>query len=593
MGSPNTISYSKSIESHSIYSGKTLKFSQGQFTVNIARVVEVFSDPTDSIKFNKFGGWKGLGNISCLPFINFDDPYGDTIRAKPINRNISRYPLPNELVLIMSLVTKEAQNPKGNYLPDVYYLDVIPVFGSFIGNPCPNEEWYKLNIDSKKEKDEVFFSDLKKIRQLIQPLGDVVIQGRQGSSLRFGKNIPSNKSTPWVAKTPNPIVILSNNQSPTNIYDKDLKVGNEETSATFESINEDGSTIVMMSSHNIGFIPASSNFASYDQKVSIPEKNNIVVKQADPKLEPDKSPQQTDIKTQSKTTPDPIPTTAPVKVQDPPKQTSVEQEDELPEREDLLEIGEMDLETEVSSVGTNEGEVLNVNKDEIKQKSAGGPAPVSVSNISNKGQTLLRCRNAYFNSLKQTTQKAYLDKIVKICAKYKISVSDLETIMSFESGCKFPKGALRSNGKFVALGLIQFTDFRSKRGDSVFTTMQKKFPELKIFADILDVPLVLESGVQSKYSFDQLDMVDYYFSLQSNRVTGADRYALYGCIFYPYIVSSGRIRTDLSNGEDWVLGTQVSWEAAVKIGLQNKGINGGQPISIKAFKNFVDSLFSK
>jgi len=585
--SQNSISYSRKHEISSVYSGKNINSTEGQFSFGIARVVEVFSDPTDADKFKRFGGWKFLGSIYCTPFINNDTPGGDVLLAKPINRNISKYPTSFEIVLIMTLISKKAQNPRGNYNPEVYYFDIIPVFDSIIGNPCPSEvsaiteELLKKNLSNNK------------VRELIQPLEDLVIQGRQGSSLRFGKNSPDSKSTPWSSKTSNPIVVLTNNRAATNVYDKDLKLISDNPLSSYESINEDGSSIYMLSAHNIGFIPASDNFSSYNQQVSIPEKNNVVVTNNPVNTDPTQSPQQTDVKTQAAAPQDPKPTSVPVKVTDPPKQTSNEEEDNLPEREDLFEIGQMDIEVEVSSVGTNQGSELVVNKDDIKRESQTKTNSNYLKNHTNKSISLVRCTTAYLNSIKQSTQKAYYSKLTKICTKYKISISDLETIMAFESGCKFPKGLLRQNGRAVAAGIIQFTDFRNKNGQSVFTTMQKKFPQLKNLLDVIDVPLVLEDSSSSNYNFDQLDMMDYFFSLAGSNMVGSDRYALYGSVFYPYIVRNGKIRTDLQGGEDFILGTQQSWGAAVAIGKANKGINDGNPISIRAFKNFVDSLFAR
>ena len=608
--SQNSISYSRKHEISSVYSGKNANSTEGQFSFGIARVVEVFSDPTDADKFKRFGGWKFLGSIYCTPFINNDTPGGDVLLAKPINRNISKYPTSFEIVLIMTLISKKAQNPRGNYNPEVYYFDIIPVFDSIIGNPCPSEvsaitdELLKKNLSNNK------------VRELIQPLEDLVIQGRQGSSLRFGKNSPDSKSTPWSSKTSNPIVVLTNNRAATNVYDKDLKLISDNPLSSYESVNEDGSSIYMLSAHDIGFIPASDNFSSYNKQVSIPEKNNVVVTNNPVNTDPTQSPQQTDVKTQAAAPQDPKPTSVPVKVPDPPKQTSNEEEDTLPEREDLFEIGQMDEDYEIETTSVGRSQTGQVDIQQIKKeakekanqqkqaKAASQSQPTTaqggsiyVATQPNRGPGLVRLRNQYFNSIPQSTQKAYLAKLTKICNKYKIPIYDLETIMTFESGGNFPKGINRSKDKGVlAAGIIQWTDFKNKNGESVLTNMAKKFPSLKNLLDILDVPLVLDSAYPSKYNFDQLDMLDYYFSLMGNRIIGADRYAMYGCIFYPIIVENGRIRTDLPGGEDWVLGYQskkdpigLSWTVA----KSNPGVNNSQPISIKAFKNFVDSLFNK
>jgi hypothetical protein len=141
------------------------------------------------------------------------------------------------------------------------------------------------------------------------------------------------------------------------------------------------------------------------------------------------------------------------------------------------------------------------------------------------------------------------------------------------------------------VGIIQFTDAKK---NSVFQGIRKQpqFSSLKVLEDIADVPVIKVKGQNSKYNFDQLDLVDYYLSTNNNGLKNpvggkVDRYALYGIIFYPKIVSKGRV----SEPDNFVLGTEISSEFAFKVGSWNKGINDGYPITVKSFKDFTDSLF--
>lgn len=327
MAGPNTISYS-------------LTDGQGQgstnnskiFDITIARVSFVLLDNSNLDKFNKLGGWPAIGSIECIPFINFNDPSSQPIVAKPINTNITRYPVQNELVTVITLVSKEAQKSIDNYKPEYYYQDIISVFNEVEDNAAPDDSFLKLNPNSKSITGDYVSTGFNK--KLIKAPGDITIEGRRGGSIRIGSSSPSFK-TPWQSPNLNPILILSNNP---------IKVN--QSVARFEDINKDGSTLVMMSGHNINFQAASTNFDSYNTTVIVPQnKNNIVVVDQTPKSQPTQSLQQQDNT--------PIPPSTPVTgsipvsnpIPPPVVNNAVEDEEELPEREDLMEI---DVELEES-----------------------------------------------------------------------------------------------------------------------------------------------------------------------------------------------------------------------------------------------------
>ena len=91
----------------------------------------------------------------------------------------------------------------------------------------------------------------------------------------------------------------------------------------------------------------------------------------------------------------------------------------------------------------------------------------------------------------------------------------------------------------------------------------------------------------TKSAVEQLKYVEAYFEANKSRLTGADIYSIYGTVFYPYIVSGGKI----SKSDDFILGSERSNSWARKVGAQNPGINGGNPITVRVFKKYVDSLF--
>jgi hypothetical protein len=318
VSTPNTISYSF---------GKMLGVTAasgipGQSSFFIARVTYVLLDNTDTDKFNKIGGWKAIGSIECIPFINFNDSKTDPIIARPINGNYTQYPLINEIVLVKVLISKQAQNNIGNYNPEFYYTDIISVWNAPEHNAVPDISFFKENPNSMSVTG-LFLSN-GETKRLVKAPGDITIEGRRGGSIRLGSNTPGF-NTPWVNKNSKPVLVLSNN--PLNIPGP----------ARFEDVNKDGSILVMMAGHNIGFIPASINFESYDTVVTISEKQNITVVDQAPVSKENESLSKTDSVPIAKEVP--VTKTIPVSNPVPPtKTTEVKTDEELmPEREDLAQ----------------------------------------------------------------------------------------------------------------------------------------------------------------------------------------------------------------------------------------------------------------
>jgi outer membrane biosynthesis protein TonB len=578
MSSPNVISFSLGSSMNAAIDFASRKST---FDLIMARVSYVLLDDSNKDKFTSLGGWKAIGTIECRPFVNFNNPESDPVIARPISSNITRYPLVNEIVVLKVYVSKEAQNNFNNYKPEVYYTDIISLFNAPEENAAPDESYLKLNPNEKYVTGKYVPSG--EVKRLIKAPGDITIEGRRGNSIRFGSNMEGFK-TPWVAKKNNPIFVISNNQAKT-----------ADASARFESINDDGSTLMMMSGHNVSFQPASTNFDSYNTTVTIPEKNNVVVTDQQPKVKPQESLKQEDSKPIPKETPEPtkIPVANPAPVsQQPPTKSDEEQ---LPEREDLLQIN-IDFEEVRVSLGSsgdisvNPAELNNKAKEENKQSGGKIPSNVPAKKQMSRASTM---NSRVLENIKKYSGTGFIEKLTKICTKYSIDYKDMLVIMAFESGGDFQRGKLANSqtGKAQAVGIIQFTDAKK---NSVFQGIRKQpqFSSLKVLEDIADVPVIKVKGQNSKYNFDQLDLVEYYLSTNNNQLKNpvggkVDRYGLYGIIFYPRIVSKGRV----SEPDNFVLGTEISPEYAFKVGSWNKGINDGYPITVKSFKDFTDSLF--
>jgi hypothetical protein len=528
--------------------------------------------------------------------VNFNNPESDPIIARPISSNITRYPVINEIVILKVLVSKEAQNNFDNYKPEIYYTDIISLFNATEENAAPDSSYLKNNPNEKYVTGKYIPSG--QIKRLIKSPGDVTIEGRRGNSIRLGTNMTGFK-TPWVSKNISPILVISNNPSITS-----------GSTARFESLNDDGSTLMMMSGHNVSFQPASSNFSSYNTTVSIPQKNNVVVTDQEPKSKPEDSLKQEDEKPIPKDVPKPEPT--PVSVEVPPSTQNLSEEDEeiMPEREDLLQI-EIIYDDLPVSLGTAQAPEVNIEAAKEFAKStvenAGGKIPEVKTTKSKFISQASGINRIIQTNLKNYSGTGFLEKLTKICNKYKIDVKDMLVIMAIESGTNPQRARLNKEGGIPqAVGIIQFTNAREY---SVFENIkkQKRFSSLKNHADIADVLVINQPGKTSKYDFDQLDLVDFYLSgnsvLKNPKNGKVDRYGLYAAIFYPAIGNRGTI--ELADNE--LVGAydakkkKKSYEEQVKAAFATAQMNPAiskdckdcpvQIITIRRFKDFIDSKF--
>ena len=537
MAGPNTISYSFG----QMMGAAAAAGAPGQTSYFIARVKFVLLDDSDLPKFNRLGGWKAIGSIECLPFINFNDPKTEPIIARPLRSNYTQYPLVNEAVLVKILISKEAQDNVGNYKPEFYYTDIISVWNAPEHNVVPDKSYFLLNPNDKTGTGK--FIQTGETKRLVKAPGDVTLEGRRGGSIRLGSNTPGFR-TPWTAATSKPVLVLSNNPFKT------------ESPARFEDINKDGSIIMMMSGHNPGFVPASANFDSYNTIATISEKQNVIVTDQKPQSEPTASLVQQD----AKPIPADVPVTGSIPVSNPVppavKNDTQIDEEELPEREDLEEINVIVEEVPVS-LGTSG--LLNIEALIVKD------VATSKTSTSSTGGN-----------------PKYKASIEELSKEYGISAKDLNTFIRMESAGKYEKATLyrkldsnKNPGKkylpnpapgykLVAVGLIQFTK-----------------PTLQCLG-----LSSLDQIVGTSYEY-QVGLMKKYFACNKSQFKNADKYSLYAGIFYPILASGGKI----VKPDSFVLGSEISNDRAVEVGASNHYINGGKKISVADFKRFVDKLF--
>ena len=162
--------------------------------------------------------------------------------ARPLFNNISQFPVVNEIIAIIG-APKDTYN--NNSATVAYYLPPINTHGSPNHNALPNS-FTEEEIEAGVETGLDYFKEIENVRPLQPYLGDVMLEGRYGQSIRFGSTIngsrvPNNWSNEGQAG--NPITIIRNGQ-----------VENEQGNSfehILEDVNGDDSSVYLCSNQQI------------------------------------------------------------------------------------------------------------------------------------------------------------------------------------------------------------------------------------------------------------------------------------------------------------------------------------------------------
>lgn len=210
-----------------------------------ARVVDVILDETHP-EFDKYGKWASIGAVKYR-VLNRDIDENNSQNlpiAFPLQSHIKHIPLKNEVILVVSspseLLDESSSNVKN------YYLDIVNLWNHphHNGFPEDTEQDIELGNDFKEA------ADINPMRPFE---GDIIVEGRQGQSLRFSTGIPNK--TPWIGEQGNPITILSNGQVSTD----------EGFSTITEDVNEDFSSLYLTSNQQVKLTP-SQTFSLFSPK---------------------------------------------------------------------------------------------------------------------------------------------------------------------------------------------------------------------------------------------------------------------------------------------------------------------------------------
>jgi hypothetical protein len=249
-------------------------------TISAVRVVDILLDDSDPTLFKSLGEWNGLGTIQYQTL----DPRTVTFGyAKPLNSNLKRYPLVNELVYILTFPnTNIGNNP---YSVNAYYISTLGLWNHPHHNGYPDTP-NQLPTDQQKDYTQTELGSVRRVtdksteiflgktfveRANIHPLlpfeGDVITEGRWGNSIRLGSTVNNSfNQNNWstVGNNGDPIVIIRNGQGFQT---------QEGWVPITENVKNDESSIYLTSTQQVPIEVSSNSYTSYKSSPpSLPDK---------------------------------------------------------------------------------------------------------------------------------------------------------------------------------------------------------------------------------------------------------------------------------------------------------------------------------
>ena len=263
------------------------------------RVKDIILDDTHP-KFQLYGEWSGIGTIE-YELVEQPNATGTVNVATPLFPNLKSYPVVNEVVLIFALPTKN-QSERLDKPLQYYYLNPIGIWNhphhNAVPNPitkysdnAPNDSISYQQIEQgsvRKKSDEEYEIDLNppsggtfieksNIHPILPFLGDVIVEGRFGNSIRLGNTAKSQSTlynNNWSTSGENgdPITIIRNGQ-PLDANDTGFE-------PIIENINNDLSSLYLTSTQQI---PLNTDFPDFPTLRKNPEnlteysKNQVIL----------------------------------------------------------------------------------------------------------------------------------------------------------------------------------------------------------------------------------------------------------------------------------------------------------------------------
>ena len=246
------------------------KISNAQGKVVAARVIDIVLDENHKY-YELVGQWNGIGAI-FYEIVNKSGTKSYPNFALPYDSQLKTYPLINEIVLLISLPNQSMGLVSSN--ESYFYMSPLGIWNHPHHDAYPNvldgindqeqtrdyptttsgsvrrvtDGSTEIDLNSSNPSQNTFVEKVN-IHPLMPFMGDSLLEGRYGQSLRFGSTAKSNseKENNWSDSGTNgdPITILRNGQP--------SKVSDEGWIPITENINNDLSSIYLTSTQKLPY----------------------------------------------------------------------------------------------------------------------------------------------------------------------------------------------------------------------------------------------------------------------------------------------------------------------------------------------------
>lgn len=220
---------------------------RNNFAIKTGKVINVLMDdktPNNDL-FIRDGAWAGIGTIYYVDYPSQKDTNPDIIdydlytssKAIPLFPDKKYIPLVGELVLIISLPSKDTQSSTSKSNQD-YYISIINLY---------NNNNHNSSNDQKSSLGRVF-EENSLIRNILPFEGDTIYESRFGSSLHFTSTTLWNQSENWWST-------VGDNGAPITFLTNGYYVNPNEFKPHIEDLKRDSSLLVLTSTQLIPYLP--------------------------------------------------------------------------------------------------------------------------------------------------------------------------------------------------------------------------------------------------------------------------------------------------------------------------------------------------
>lgn len=210
------------------------------------RVVDIILDDTHP-EWDKYGKMECLGAIKFRPIGEYADESDPTLLdiAYPINSNFKNYPLLNEIVLCTGAPSLDRDESNVNNTR-IYYTTVVNLWNNPHMNAFPDTEQGLEELGYN-------FEDKANVAPLQPFQGDVIVEGRQGQTIRL------------TGVDHDQMFVENNDQKPITIISNG-KSGASPDSAIVENIDDDPASIYMVEDHVVKLTQANEKRDAWDSE---------------------------------------------------------------------------------------------------------------------------------------------------------------------------------------------------------------------------------------------------------------------------------------------------------------------------------------